>query len=193
MCGAPFDSTLPVLAFLKPANSSGEVRVMDENQDELQPNVIVRRQWNDWRRASFPYDSISHLRWDNISGGAQVRAPQYFLHGYVFCNEMIAGEIAHSCAHGRGPHEIKVCILKSDNRKIYNKLIEGLVPKPRIMQWQKCQAIKRNGEKCSCRTRLQNFIGTRNEWRCGRHQVEPGEPSKEMQALHDSSKGGVLT
>jgi hypothetical protein len=142
---------------------------MDEYQDELQPSVIVRRQWNDWRRASFPYDSISHLRWDNISGGAQVRAPQYFLHGYVYCNEMIDGEIAHSCTHGPGPHEIKVCVLKKDNLKIYDKLIKGLESKPTVSRWQKCRAVKKNGDSCDCRTRSRKIIAGKAEWRCKRH------------------------
>jgi len=136
---------------------------------EAHPNIVVRRNWNDWRTASFSYDSIGGLHWDDICGGTCVRTPQFFLHGYVFCDGMIDGEIAHSCQHGRGPHEIKVCVLKKDNRKIFHELVEGLGPKPTIMRWRKCEARKKNGKLCGCRTREQSLVAGRAEWRCRRH------------------------
>lgn len=77
--------------------------------------VRVRRQWNDYRIARYRADDVTGIRWDNVSGGVQAPTPQYFLHGYVWCNGMVEGELAHSCAHGYGPHNIKVCILQVDN------------------------------------------------------------------------------
>jgi len=76
--------------------------------------VKVRRQWNDWRIGEVKISGITDLHWDDISGGVWVKAPRPFLHGYVWCDEIV-GEIAHSCMHGEGPHRIKVCIVKKDN------------------------------------------------------------------------------
>jgi hypothetical protein len=45
--------------------------------------IKIRRQWNDWRIAEVEFSKISHLHWDNISGGVAAHAPQYFIHGYV--------------------------------------------------------------------------------------------------------------
>jgi hypothetical protein len=38
---------------------------------------------------------------------------------YVMCDGMIDGELAHSCSHGPPPHDIKVCLLKKDNRGVW--------------------------------------------------------------------------
>lgn len=74
------------------------------------PLVEVRRQWNDWRVAVYRLSDIDGPHWDSVSGGVNARAPREFLHAYVRCDGMISGEISHSCRHGRGPHNIKVCI-----------------------------------------------------------------------------------
>jgi hypothetical protein len=79
--------------------------------------VEVRRQWNDWRFAEYRITDISGMHWDNVSGGVYARAPQHFVHGYVSCDAMISGEIAHSCRHGSGPHTVKICITKRGNEK----------------------------------------------------------------------------
>ena len=88
-----------------------------------QETVWVRRQWNDWRQARYGLDQIEGLHMDDLSGGVYVRSPRPFLHGYVWCDGMIEGELAHSCRHGQGPHRIKVCVVQKDNPKaIYEKL-----------------------------------------------------------------------
>jgi hypothetical protein len=79
--------------------------------------VTVRRQWNDWRRASVHIEDISGLHLTDVSGGVNARAPRAFLHGYVWCSAFIEGEVAHSCRHGSGPHNIKVCVVQKDNEK----------------------------------------------------------------------------
>ena len=58
-------------------------------------------------------------------GGVQHRANRYYLHGYVMCNRMIAGELAHSCEHGPPPHRIKVCITKKGNEKFWRTIEEA--------------------------------------------------------------------
>lgn len=43
------------------------------------------------------------------------RANRFYVHGYVWCDGAVEGEVAHSCRHGRPPHSIKVCIVAVDN------------------------------------------------------------------------------
>ncbi len=93
---------------------------------EAGPVVRVRRQWNDYRLAAYPLSEVEGLHWSDISGGIQATAPRSFVHGYVWCDRMIAGELAHSCAHGRGPHRIKVCITKKHNETVFPLVLETL-------------------------------------------------------------------
>jgi hypothetical protein len=98
------------------------------NLNENEPIVWVRRQYNDCRHAAYRLSDVWDLHWDNKSGGVQARANRYYLHGYVLCTAMIEGEIAHSCRHGRPPHQIKVCITKVGNEKVFPQLL-ALAPK----------------------------------------------------------------
>jgi hypothetical protein len=93
--------------------------------------VRVRRQWNDWREARYDLDEISDLHWTNVSGGVNAPAAQPFVHGYVWCDGMIDGELAHSCRHGEGPHRIKVCMTKKGNEAVWPKILELAGPSPR--------------------------------------------------------------
>jgi hypothetical protein len=98
------------------------------------PIVCIRRQWNDYRIGKVRLSQLSNPRWDNISGGAMAPAPQMFIHGYVWCNE-VEGEIAHSCSHGAGPHKIKVCVVKKDNEpEVFKRLLEIVGPKPKLQK-----------------------------------------------------------
>jgi hypothetical protein len=92
--------------------------------------VYIRRQFNDHRIAQIPFEGLSGIRWDTISGGVNNIAPQPFIHAYVWCDEVI-GDIAHSCYHGPPPHSIKIVIVKKDNApKIFKKIVEIAGPKP---------------------------------------------------------------
>lgn len=91
------------------------------------PVVWVRRQWNDSRHAAYRLADVSGWHWSDMSGGIQARANREYLHAYVWCDGMIAGELAHSCRHGQRPHRIKVCITKVDNKKNW-KEIERAAP-----------------------------------------------------------------
>lgn len=105
----------------------------------------VRRQWNDYRTAKYRLDAIEGVHWDSISGGVNAVAIRPFLHAYVWCDAMLEGELAHSCAHGKGPHRIKVCIVKKDNDPdVFAQLVaqSGSQPetekrKPTFWQWLK--------------------------------------------------------
>jgi hypothetical protein len=92
--------------------------------------VSVRRQWNDWKIAQYKLKDIGRLHWSNLSGGINATAPQLFVHGYVLCDQMIDGELSHSCRHGPPPHLVKVCITKKGNEAIWPKILEIVGPKP---------------------------------------------------------------
>jgi hypothetical protein len=92
--------------------------------------IGVRRQWNDYRIAWYRLSDISELHWDNLSGGVYAPAPQPFVHGYVWCDGKISGELAHSCRHGEGPHSIKVCLTKKGNEESWAEVLKIVGPKP---------------------------------------------------------------
>jgi hypothetical protein len=94
--------------------------------------VRVRRQWNDWRQATYRLEDIQRVHWSDSSGGVMAPAPQFFLHGYVSCADALDGEVAHGGGHGGCPHLIKVCIIKKDNGPAtFRMLAEQAGPKPR--------------------------------------------------------------
>ena len=69
------------------------------------------------RGCPMPLRSLRNVAWSEVSGGIKARTSRPFLHGYIYCNEIISGDLSHSCLHGPGPHSIKVCIVKKDNTK----------------------------------------------------------------------------
>jgi hypothetical protein len=91
------------------------------------PIVWVRRQFDDHRHAAYRLAEVGGWHWSDISGGVQHRANRHYLHAYVWCDAMIAGELAHRCNHGPPPHRIKVCITKKGNEKFWHA-IEAVAP-----------------------------------------------------------------
>ncbi len=95
-------------------------------------NVYVRRDWNDRGVGRVRWADLHAPRWDTVSGGAQVENPLPLLHAYVWCDK-VQGKIGHSCAHGPGPHNIKVCMLRDDNsRRIWRRLLDLAGPDRRL-------------------------------------------------------------
>lgn len=88
--------------------------------------VWIRRHWSDDREAKVRLQDLRDFHWDVMSGGLEggfgFVAPRPFVHARVWCDSFIEGSVAHSCAHGPGPHEIKVCIVKKSNRKLFPKI-----------------------------------------------------------------------
>ena len=80
--------------------------------DEL---VNVRRQPNDRRIATYRVDEVDGIHFSAVTGGIQTLLPYQALCGYVYCDAMVEGELAHSCDHGKGTRRIKVVIPKIDN------------------------------------------------------------------------------
>ena len=94
--------------------------------------VYVRRDWNDRGMGRVRWVDLHDPRWDTVSGGAQVENPLPLLHGYVWCDK-VRGKIGHSCAHGPGPHNIKVCMLREDNsNRIWRRLLDLAGPGRRL-------------------------------------------------------------
>ena len=93
--------------------------------------VQVRRQWNDWRIAEVNLSELDDVHWSTFSGGVGAPAPQPFIHGYISCDTIPEGELAHSCRHGSAPHRIKVCVVKKDNDKdLFAEIVRRAGPKP---------------------------------------------------------------
>ncbi len=117
---------------------------MSEARDKL---VVVRRQWNDYRTATYRLDNVWDPKWRTVSGGVNAMAPQPFIHARVWCNQMIKGDLAHSCGHGPPPHEILVCVVKRDNEPdVFAELERMAGPRPKrsprrktFYQWLKLQ------------------------------------------------------
>lgn len=94
---------------------------------ERGPIVWVRRQFDDHRHVAYGLADVSGWHWSDVSGGVQHRANRHYLQAYVWCDGMIAGELAHRCEHGPPPHRIKVCITKKGNEKFWRD-IEAIAP-----------------------------------------------------------------
>ena len=98
--------------------------------------VSVRRQWNSWEVAQVWVGEVSNPLWDLVSGGVKEFSPEAFIFGYIWCDAIVSGSVAHSCLHGTAPHSIKVCILKKDNSsRIYNHFLAIVGSKP--IFWQR--------------------------------------------------------
>lgn len=97
--------------------------------------VSVRRQWNSWEVAEVAVGEVANPLWDLAGGGVKETAPEALIYGYVLCDAIISGSLAHSCLHGTAPHSIKVCILRKDNSpRLYNHFMELVGPKPAFWQ-----------------------------------------------------------
>lgn len=97
--------------------------------------VSVRRQWNSWEIAQVYVGDVSNPLWDLVSGGVKESSPEAFIYGYIWCDAMVSGSVAHSCLHGTAPHSIKICILRKDNSpRIHNHFVDLVGPKPEFWQ-----------------------------------------------------------
>jgi hypothetical protein len=75
--------------------------------------IVVRRRCGDKQRAIYRLEDISGLHMHEVRlkfGGTRSE-----LHGYVWCDETLSGELAHTCTPGNGAHRVRVCILRKDN------------------------------------------------------------------------------
>jgi hypothetical protein len=100
---------------------------MTKTVEDNEPLVKVRRQWNSTRIAIYRLADVTDIAWRKYSGGLGHKANRRYLHGYVLCDQMVEGRVAHSCKHGPKPHTIKVCITRKGNEKIWNAVLSASV------------------------------------------------------------------
>jgi hypothetical protein len=94
--------------------------------EESDPLILVKRGPFDGYEAKYRLSKIERIHIDSQTGGVMVTTPHPMMFGYVWCDGAEAGEVAHSCQHGQGPHLIKVCIPKSRNKHALKLLAERL-------------------------------------------------------------------
>jgi hypothetical protein len=109
--------------------------------------VWVRRQFNNRKHAAYRLADVSKWHWSNFSGGIGRKANRHYLHGYVWCDAMLAGKLGHSCQHGPPPHHIKVCITKKGNEKVWRD-IEAVAPmdkkpEPKVRRKRRGRKVRR--------------------------------------------------
>jgi hypothetical protein len=89
--------------------------MVEDAPDSESRTVWVRRQWNDSLRAEYRLSDLTRLHWSDFSGGVGARSNRPYVHGYVECDQMLRGDLSHSCSHGPPPHRVKVCVVAKDN------------------------------------------------------------------------------
>lgn len=77
------------------------------------------------RRARYRLADLGQPHWDKPSGGALARVRRSSIHGFVFCDEMLNGQLDHSCPAGSGPHRIKVHVIAADTDPAVMKLLKA--------------------------------------------------------------------
>ncbi len=120
--------------------------------------VYVRRQPNDWREAAYRVEDVEDIHLSSVTGGVQTALSHNALCGYVWCDGMIEGELAHSCEHGPPPHRIKIVIPKVCNDlKLWAKLAGQKYREPRPLDLSP-KAVKRRHDRAvsSAQTRMAN-------------------------------------
>jgi hypothetical protein len=93
--------------------------------------VNVQDCWNGCRGADVRLGALRLVHWHQPD-----RAPHEMVHGYVFCTDIISGQIPHECDH-RTPHQLLVCVLKKHaTAMVYDELVRRadgratLAPRP---------------------------------------------------------------
>ena len=97
---------------------------MDDRDDPL---IRVRRHPNDWQTAVYRLSQLRAPHWSSNSGGVGKGTARPTIFGYVWCDAMLGGELAHSCSHGPPPHEIKVCVPKVANDPVTLSMLRAVV------------------------------------------------------------------
>jgi hypothetical protein len=92
---------------------------MSKSTAALAPETVirVRREWKSRRIGEVRFGDIDDLHWARTSGGTGHRSPFVMMYGYILCDRLVTGTLAHSCVHGEGPHRIKIVVVKKDNPK----------------------------------------------------------------------------
>src|SRR5262249_9594181 len=88
--------------------------------------VIVRRRWNAADSAEVSVDSLWELHFRDEPGGMCRALPRAFLFARVWCDKLPEGTLLHQCRQEPPPpHELLVCILRSDNTAALYERLSG--------------------------------------------------------------------
>jgi hypothetical protein len=69
--------------------------------------ICVQSEWDGWKTAEVQVPALAGLHWRQPGG-----APRPLLHGYIYCSDIINGEVPHACADSDRPHRLLVCVLR---------------------------------------------------------------------------------
>jgi hypothetical protein len=69
--------------------------------------IRVHGEWKGWRTAEVRFDDLIDVHWFQPN-----QAPHPLVHGYIFCTQIVTGEIPHACGR-TAPHRLLVCVLRS--------------------------------------------------------------------------------
>lgn len=89
--------------------------------------VVVRRRWNDPRSARVPLAALRELVIKNDPGGVCSPIPRPFLYARVWCDQLIDGGAIHGCDHATAPHELRLCVLATDNADELNVQVRAML------------------------------------------------------------------
>jgi hypothetical protein len=89
--------------------------------------ITIRRQPGHQGAAVVSLTALRDFHLRKLSGGIEASLGRPVMHARVWCDAIAQKDrdgFGHSCSHGEGPHEILVCVNKSDNdRIVYGRLL----------------------------------------------------------------------
>jgi hypothetical protein len=89
--------------------------------------VIVRRRWNAPNSVQLPMTVMREFHYRNEAGGVCRAMPRAFLCAHVWCDQVPAEALGHTCRDDPPPHDLLVCILSNDNAPaLYQELLVRL-------------------------------------------------------------------
>jgi hypothetical protein len=91
------------------------------------PDVIVRRRWNDPHSAKVPLAALRELAIKNDPGGVCGPLPRPFRYARVCCDQLTDGHAIHACDPATAPHELQLCVLETDNSAELNEKLRAMV------------------------------------------------------------------
>lgn len=113
--------------------------------------VTVRRDWYDRKKATTAISSLRHFYW-------RAEPVRRMLFARLMCDQII-GDIGHSCAHRTC--DIAVCILRTDNREIYDALAKASMAIDEIASRSTTLSRSRVATRCESSAIKQPFSAVR--------------------------------
>jgi hypothetical protein len=89
--------------------------------------AIVRRRWNDPHSARVTLAALRELVIKNDPGGICTPLARPFPYARVWCDQLIDGGAIHLCEPETAPHELRLCVLESDNSAELNAQVRAML------------------------------------------------------------------